>query len=64
MPAANVPASASLAIMPANVPASASLAIMPSVLNENTTMTLAPSSQIKRKTSKNVGPKKKLNIID
>jgi len=63
---ANVPAAAAIMpIMPAaNVPASASLAIMPSVLNENTTMTLAPSSQIKRKTSKNVGPKKKLNIID
>ena len=66
---ANVPiAAASLANVPiaadslANVPA----AIMPalSVLNENTTMTLAPSSQIKKRTLKNVGPKKKLNIID
>jgi len=55
MPAAIMPA----AIMPiaANVPA-------PSVLNENTTMTLAPSSQIKKRTLKNVGTKKKLNIID
>ena len=47
----------SLANVPAIMPA-------PSILNENTTMTLAPSSQIKKRTLKNVGPKKKLNIID
>ena len=58
------------ATMPATMPAAASLvnvpAIMPapSIINENTTMTLAPSSQIKKRTLKNVGPKKKLNIID
>jgi DNA-directed RNA polymerase subunit E'/Rpb7 len=50
-------ASDSLANVPAIMPA-------PSILNENTTMTLAPSSQIKKRTLKNVGPKKKLNIID
>ena len=71
LPIANVPIAAT-SLVPANVPiAAASLAnvpaaIMPapSVLNENTTMTLAPSSQIKKRTLKNVGPKKKLNIID
>ena len=68
---ANVPiAAASLANVPiaaaslANVPAAAAIMPAPSVLNENTTMTLAPSSQIKKRTLKNVGPKKKLNIID
>jgi DNA-directed RNA polymerase subunit E'/Rpb7 len=63
VPASLVPASlvpASLAASIANVPATASLA-----LDENTTMTLAPpSSQIKKRTLKNVGSKKKLNIID
>jgi DNA-directed RNA polymerase subunit E'/Rpb7 len=48
--------------------ATASLALAPASLapDENTTMTLASSSsqQIKKRTLKNVVPKKKLNIID
>ena len=72
-PAARVVPIGAASLVPANVPiAAASIANVPAslanppslALNENTTMTLAPSSQIKKRTLKNVGPKKKLNIID
>ena len=72
-PAARVVPIGAASLVPANVPiAAASIANVPAslanppslALNENTTMTLAPSSQIKKRTLKNIGPKKKLNIID